>query len=97
LLRWEKSQLAEASGLSVSVIDRVECQPGEIVSPCPQTEALVRVLKTAGVMFFDKGPVDGGPGVRLLIKASAAIDTNQDETVQYKEHLENDAPPGAGG
>jgi hypothetical protein len=48
-------------------------------------------------MFFDKGPVDGGPGVRLLIKASAAIDTNQDETVQYKEHLENDAPPGAGG
>ncbi|WP_225040134.1 helix-turn-helix transcriptional regulator (plasmid) [Rhizobium sp. T1470] len=97
LLRWNRSQLAEASGLSVSVIDRLESQPGELVSPSPETEALVRVLGIAGVMFFDEGPVDGGPGVRLLIKPSAAIDINEDETVQYKEYLENDAPPGAGG
>ncbi len=97
LLRWEPSQLAEASGLSLSVIGPAGEPAGRTGQPFPETDALVRVLTTAGVMFFDEGPVDGGPGVRLLIKPSAAIDTNEDETVQYKEYLENDAPPGAGG
>nr|WP_210421411.1 hypothetical protein [Rhizobium sp. R693] len=39
----------------------------------------------------------GGPGVRLTQPTGASIDVNTNETVQYKEHLTNDAPPGAGG
>jgi hypothetical protein len=48
-------------------------------------------------MVFGEGSVDGGPGVRLMAKSSAAIDVNVTQTVQYKEFLENDAPPGVGG
>lgn len=52
-------------------------------------------LEGAGVVFIPEN--GGGAGVRLAKRAEASIDTNETETVQYEEYLENDAPPGAGG
>lgn len=54
-----------------------------------------RSLEDAGVLFIPEN--GGGAGVRLARSASASIDTDETETVQYEEHLKNDAPPGAGG
>ncbi|MBB4440657.1 hypothetical protein M2310_004224 [Rhizobium leguminosarum] len=52
-------------------------------------------LEGGGVIFIPEN--GGGAGVRLAKSANASIDTNETETVQYEEYLENDAPPGAGG
>ncbi|WP_037075649.1 helix-turn-helix domain-containing protein [Rhizobium mesoamericanum] len=96
LLRWRPEDLAKAAGVSVLAVNAVEAQKG----PLPQTattRALADALAAAGVLLFGEGPVDGGQGVRMIAKPSASIDINEAETVQYREFLENDAPPGVGG
>lgn len=55
-------------------------------------------LEAAGIRFIDGNySGSGGPGVRLASPAGASIDVDESQTVQYEEHLTNDAPPGAGG
>lgn len=54
-----------------------------------------QALEVGGVIFIPEN--GGGAGVRLAKRAAASIDTNETQTVQYEEHLTNDAPPGAGG
>lgn len=66
------------------------------LSPDEQTlQGMKRSLEDAGVLFIPEN--GGGAGVRLARPASASIDTDETETVQYEEYLKNDAPPGAGG
>ena len=65
LLRWEQSQLAEASGVSLSSIKRLEGQPGPLNANKPTIESLRRALETAGIEFI---PENGG-GVGLRLKA----------------------------
>ncbi|UFS84184.1 MULTISPECIES: hypothetical protein [Rhizobium] len=61
-------------------------------------DALEHASTAAGVTFIDGNYTgSGGAGVRLTQPTGASIDMNTDETVQYKEHVTNDAPPGAGG
>ena len=63
LLRWEQKDLAEASGVSLPSIKRLETQPGELGAQDRTIQALVRALEKAGVEFiFENG---GGAGVRL--------------------------------
>lgn len=65
-------------------------------SPYERTlQDVKHALEGAGVVFIPEN--GGGAGVRLAKRASASTDTNETETVQYEEYLENDAPPGAGG
>lgn len=65
----------------------------------PRTVSAIRTaLEAAGLVFVDGDySGSGGPGVRLTQPTGASLDVNEDEMVQYKEYLENDAPPGAGG
>lgn len=63
LLRWEQTQLAEASSVSISTVKRLEAQPGPIVANAVTIAALKRALEAAGVEFIDAN--GGGPGVRL--------------------------------
>jgi hypothetical protein len=63
LLRMEQGTLAEASGLSLPTIKRLEGQVGAI-SANTSTEAALRAAFTkAGVVFIDEN--GEGPGVRL--------------------------------
>jgi predicted transcriptional regulator len=63
LLRWEQKDLAEASGVSLPSIKRLETQPGELGAQSRTIEAIVQALKKAGVEFIEEN--GGGPGVRL--------------------------------
>ena len=63
LLRWEQIDLAEASGVSLPSIKRLETHPGELGAQDRTIQALVRALEKAGVEFIPEN--GGGAGVRL--------------------------------
>ena len=63
LLRWEQKDLAEASGVSLPSIKRLETQPGELGAQARTIEAIVHALKKAGIEFIPEN--GGGAGVRL--------------------------------
>ena len=63
LLRWEQKDLAEASGVSLPSIKRLETQPGELSAQYRTIEAIVHALEKAGVRFLPEN--GGGAGVRL--------------------------------
>ena len=63
LLRWEQRHLAEASGVSLPTIKRLEAQPGPLGGQLRTVEALQRALEAAGVEFIPEN--GGGAGVRL--------------------------------
>nr|WP_245196752.1 transcriptional regulator [Labrys sp. LIt4] len=63
LIRWEQADLANASGVSLPSIKRLETQPGPLAAQ-PRTIAAIRsALESAGVIFVDEN--GEGPGVRL--------------------------------
>ena len=63
LLRWEQKDLAEASGVSLPSIKRLETQPGELGAQDRTIQAIVRALEKAGVVFIPEN--GGGAGLRL--------------------------------
>ncbi len=63
LLRWTATQLAQASGVSVTTIRRAEPSDEPLRMIRANAEALRRTLEAAGIEFID--PNGGGPGVRL--------------------------------
>ena len=63
LLRWEQKDLAEASGVSLPSIKRLETQPGDLGAQERTIGAIARALKEAGVEIISEN--GGGAGVRL--------------------------------
>jgi transcriptional regulator with XRE-family HTH domain len=64
LVDWSGPQLANASGVSVPTIRRMESAVGPERSSIVNVEAVRRALEEAGVIF--QAPDDSaGPGVRL--------------------------------
>jgi len=63
LLRWEQRDLAEASGVSLPSIKRLETQPGRLAAQQRTIDAIVDALEAAGVQFIPQN--GGGAGVRL--------------------------------
>lgn len=93
LIAWSKRDLSSATKIDKATIAGFEA--GRL-SPDEQTlQSMKRSLEDEGVLFIPEN--GGGAGVRLARPASASIDTDETETVQYEEYLKNDAPPGAGG
>ena len=63
LLRWEQKVLAEACGVSLPSIKRLETTHGPLAAQ-PRTLAAIRgALEDAGIIFIDEN--GEGPGVRL--------------------------------
>jgi hypothetical protein len=63
LLRWEQRDLAEASGVSLPSVKRLETQPGALAAQQRTIVELRNALEKAGVEFITEN--GGGPGVRL--------------------------------
>ena len=63
LLRWEQTDLAGASKLSLATVKRLETRPGSIHAAERTLIALQEALEAAGVEFIAEN--GGGPGVRL--------------------------------
>ena len=59
----EQIALAEASGVSVATIKRLESLSGPVSANTGTVAALEKALTTAGVIFIDEN--GEGPGVRL--------------------------------
>lgn len=95
LLRWKQKDLAEAARVSLPLIQELEAMPGQLEAEARAIDAIVNAVHSADVSFLDGN--SGGPGVRFSQPAGTNLDTIEDETIQYREFFENDAPPGAGG
>lgn len=63
LLRWEQRDLADASGVSLPSVKRLETQPGALAAQERTIVELRKALEKAGVEFIAEN--GGGPGVRL--------------------------------
>ncbi|KRE09932.1 XRE family transcriptional regulator [Bosea sp. Root381] len=64
LIRWEQKDLAEASGVSLASIRRLETQEGPLAAQTRTVAALVSAFEAKG-LTFDLTAGDG-PGVRLM-------------------------------
>lgn len=64
LLGWNGAELAQAAGLSLQTIRRMESELGPGRSAAANVEAVRRALEVKGVVFLGADET-GGPGVRL--------------------------------
>jgi predicted transcriptional regulator len=66
LKRWDQSDLAQASGVSLPSIKRLESKPGEVAAQHSTVTALRRAFEEAGIVFLSDGDTTaGGIGVRM--------------------------------
>ncbi|HEY4846320.1 MAG TPA: helix-turn-helix transcriptional regulator [Methylocella sp.] len=63
LIRWDQKDLAEASGISLPAIKRLEQLPGPLAAQSRTVEAIIAAFDSANVKFLAED--NGGPGVRL--------------------------------
>lgn len=76
LLRWEQKDLAEASGVSLPSIGRLEMKPGEIRAYASTRDAIRSALEAAGVEFLEDGQAVGSGGAGVRLKAGIAGNEN---------------------
>jgi len=67
LLGWDQRQLAEAAGLSLPTIQRMEASDGQVRGNVDSLMKVVEALEQAGVELIGEGAASpaGGRGVRL--------------------------------
>ena len=63
LLKWSQDRLADASGVAISTVRRMEANEGRLRGNAENVWKIQRALEDAGVVFIDEN--GGGPGVRL--------------------------------
>lgn len=66
LLRWSQSDLAEASGVSLPTLKRLEAASGELGGRASTEEAILRAFELVGIEFVSDE--NNGIGVRLKCK-----------------------------
>ncbi len=64
LVGWSQARLAEASGLALSTIKRMEASEDLLRGTAENVWKVEQALENAGVAFIDEGN-ELGPGVRL--------------------------------
>ena len=68
LLRWEQRDLAQASGVSLPSVKRLETRPGDLAAQERTIVQLRKALEKAGVEFIAEN--GGGAGGRLKSRAA---------------------------
>jgi predicted transcriptional regulator len=63
IVRMEQSDLASKAAVSIDTIKRLERTVGAVSANVATTDAILRALEAAGVVFIAQN--GGGPGVRL--------------------------------
>lgn len=56
LLRWDQAALAEASGVALSTIKRLEAKAGELGAHGPTIQAIRLALESNGVTIVEGNP-----------------------------------------
>ncbi len=69
LLGWDQRQMAEAAGVSVPTIQRMEASDGTVRGNVETLVKVVDALNRAGIELISEGAVSGsgGRGVRLTV------------------------------
>ena len=62
LIRWDQKDLAEASGISLPAIKRLEQLPGPLAAQSRTVEAIIAAFGNTGVEFTNSDQ----PGVKLM-------------------------------
>jgi transcriptional regulator with XRE-family HTH domain len=62
LLDWSQEQLAEASGVSLPTVRRLEAADGDLGGRKATAQKLIDTLEASGIQFTNHGR----PGVRLV-------------------------------
>ncbi len=75
LLRWDQSDLSDASGLSLPTVKRLEQLPGPLAAQARTVDAIVAAFSSAGVIFVEEN--GEGAGVRLKKKPPAIGEINE--------------------
>ncbi len=67
LLGWDQRQLAEAAGLSLPTVQRMEASDGNVRGNVDSLVKVVEALEAAGIELIAEGATSsgGGRGVRL--------------------------------
>lgn len=75
LLGMDQRHLAEAAGLSLPTIQRMEGSDGQVRGNVDTLVKVVDALERAGVELIGEGAasVDGGRGVRLKLRTSPEV------------------------
>ena len=68
LVRWSAEDLAEASGIGLSTLRRMEAAEGVPTASARSLAAIEETLERAGVRFIAASEDGGGPGVRLAAR-----------------------------
>lgn len=63
LLGWNQTKLADAAGLALTTIKRMEGADGTSRANAGNVWSVLKTLESAGIIFIDSN--GGGPGVRL--------------------------------
>jgi len=85
LLRWDQTDLAAASGVSLPTVKRLEKQAGPLKAHGPTLQALSRALDEAGVEVIYES-AEGGIGVRFRNPSPRASGSHP---VRSSEELES--------
>ena len=65
LVGWHIKDLAEASGVSVPTVQRMDSAVGPAPGRNETVMAIRKALEAKGIQFLDNGEVAGGPGVAI--------------------------------
>lgn len=66
LVGLDQQALADKAGIGINTVRNMEASGAERIRVRTDTlDAVTDALRTAGVIFVNEGPSDGGPGVRL--------------------------------
>jgi len=76
LLGWDQRQLAEAAGLSLPTVQRMEASDGNVRGNVDSLVKVVEALEAAGIELIAEGATSsgGGRGVRLRRPGGAPKD-----------------------
>jgi transcriptional regulator with XRE-family HTH domain len=72
LLGFDQRRLAEAAGLSLPTIQRMEGSDGQVRGNVDSLVKLVEALDRAGVEFIGEGAPSGGGGRGVRLRAAGA-------------------------
>ena len=64
-LGWTQAQVAEAAGVSVPTMKRLESGAGTLSVRLDTLTLLERALEAQGIQFLEDGQVAAGPGVAM--------------------------------
>ena len=74
LLGWRVADLAEASGVSVPTVQRMDATKGEVTGRHATVLSIQNALEAQGIQFLDDGQVAAGPGVAMRVPGTEKAD-----------------------